>query len=426
MAGNGLLDFFKTPEGQGLLAAGFGAAAGARPGQPWNTLGRGGLAGLAGYSNAVDRQTQEAERAEILKDREFNRNYRQVQMDSINTDLARKKAEQEWRAGLPAAVQATQATYGAGDEGPTKTPGNPNALRDYSMLPNSPFADKILERQLFPSAGDYKVVGDALLNIGPDGKVLPVYQAPQKPEAAPSSVREYQYGQENPAFNAWLLSNKKAGANSVHVDARNFNTQESEQSKSYGKHLGEVRGTIQQAGYDAPGKLAQLERMEQLLTGVGGGNVAPTIAQIGSVANSLGIKLDPKLGAKEASEALAREMAASMRQPGTGPMTDKDFDNFLKRVPDLSKSPEGRSEITKTMRAALERDIRAAQFSREYAAKNGGVIDDNFFGALSDFYSKNPVVTPNMPSNNARGQSFSDPGKERRYQEWLKKQGGAR
>lgn len=215
----------------------------------------------------------------------------------------------------------------------------------------------------------------------------------------------------------------RAGRPQISVDARNFNTQESEQSKAYGKTLGEMRGTIMQAGYDAPGKLAQLERMEALLGNVGGGAAAPTLAQLSSFAQSFGIKLDPNLGVKEASEALAREMAAAMRQPGTGPMTDKDFDNFLKRVPDLSKTPQGRAQITSTMRAALERDIRAAQFAREYAAQNGGVIDDNFFGALSDFYAKNPVVTPQMPATNARGQAFSDPEKERRYQEWLKQQG---
>lgn len=214
-----------------------------------------------------------------------------------------------------------------------------------------------------------------------------------------------------------------AGKPQISVDARNFNTQESEQSKAYGKTLGEMRGTIMQAGFDAPKKIAQLDRMEQLLGGVGGGKLEPTLADLTSYANSMGVKLDPKLGVKEASAALAGEMAASMRQPGTGPMTDKDFDNFLKRVPDLSKSPEGRAEITKTMRAALERDQRAAKFASEYARKNGGVIDDGFMDAMSDFYAKNPVVTPKMPATNARGQPFTDPGKEDRYQAWKRSQG---
>lgn len=217
----------------------------------------------------------------------------------------------------------------------------------------------------------------------------------------------------------------QAGRPSISVDARNFNTQESEQSKAYGKALGEIRGAINQAGFDAPSKLARLARMEQLLKGIDGGAAAPAMADIASFAQSVGIKIDPKLGNKQAAEALAREMAGTLRQPGTGPMTDKDFDNFLAQVPSLSKTAEGRRQITSTMRAAIDRDLRAAKFAREYARKNGGVIDDNFFDSMAEFYSQNPVVTPSMPPTNARGQTFSDSAKEQRYQEWkLKKARG--
>lgn len=207
--------------------------------------------------------------------------------------------------------------------------------------------------------------------------------------------------------NAPLASTKagiaRAGKPEITVDARNYNTQESEQSKVYGKQLGEIRGTITQAGIDAPKRMAQLDRMDELLTGIDGGRFAPAGAEVASAANSLGIKIDPKLGNKQAAEALAIEMALKMRPPGSGPMTDKDFDNFLKTVPSLAKTSEGRAQITKTMRAALQRDMEAAKFSRDYAKQNGGVIDDNYFEALADFYGKNPVVTPQMPATNARG-----------------------
>lgn len=217
-----------------------------------------------------------------------------------------------------------------------------------------------------------------------------------------------------------------AGKPVVNVDARNFNTQESEQSKAYGKTLGEMRGTITQAGFDAPKKIAQLDRMEQLIGALdAGGKGAPLAADIASYAQSVGIKLDPKLGVKEAAQALAVEMAGNMRTPGTGPMTDKDFDNFLKRVPDLSKTPAGRKEITTTMRAALQRDLEASKFARDYAKANGGVIDDNFYDAMAEFYAKNPVVTPQLPATNARGQSLPkfEGDKESRYQAWKKAQG---
>jgi hypothetical protein len=202
-----------------------------------------------------------------------------------------------------------------------------------------------------------------------------------------------------------------AGRPTVNVDARNFNTQESEQSKVYGKGLGEIRATINQAGFDAPKKLAKLKRLEELLTGIDGGAAAPAIADMASFAQSLGVKLDPKLGNKQAAESLTRELAGGLREPGTGNMTDADFDNFLRQVPGLSKTAEGRAQIITTMRAAIQRDIAVSKFAREYARRNNGVIDDNFFDALSEFYVQNPVVTPPMPARNARGQPFgSQPG----------------
>jgi hypothetical protein len=210
--------------------------------------------------------------------------------------------------------------------------------------------------------------------------------------------------------NAPLVGAKSnvARAGATIVDARNFNTQESEQSKAYGKQLGEMRGSINQAGFDAPGKLARLDRMDQLLQGIDGGAAAPALADVASFAQSMGIKIDPKLGNKQAAEALAREMAGTLRQPGTGPMTDKDFENFLKQVPSLSKTAEGRAEITKTLRAAIQRDMTASKFARNYAAQNKGVIDDAFFDSMADFYAKNPVVTPKMPAANSRGQLFQN------------------
>ena len=212
--------------------------------------------------------------------------------------------------------------------------------------------------------------------------------------------------------NAPLASTKAgiaaAGKPVISVDARNYNTQESEQSKVYGKALGESRAAITQSGIEAPKRLAQIDRMEELLKGVDGGRFAPAGAELASAAESLGIKIDPKLGNKQAAEALAVQMALSIRPPSSGPMTDKDFDNFLKTVPGLAKTPEGRTQIGKTMRAAIQRDLEAAKFARDYAKQNGGTIDDNFFEALADFYGKNPVVTPQMPATNARGNKVFD------------------
>lgn len=53
----GLMDWIKTPEGQGLLSAAFAGMAGAQRGTPWNNVGRAGVAGLMGYNKALESQS---------------------------------------------------------------------------------------------------------------------------------------------------------------------------------------------------------------------------------------------------------------------------------------------------------------------------------------------------------------------------------
>lgn len=78
---DGLLDFVKTPEGQGLLAAAFGGLAGARRGAPVNTLGIAGLAGLTGYSTAQSRESTEQYRNMQAQQIQANLKKQQMAMD---------------------------------------------------------------------------------------------------------------------------------------------------------------------------------------------------------------------------------------------------------------------------------------------------------------------------------------------------------
>lgn len=96
----GLLDFVNTPQGQGLLAAAFGGLAGARRGQPINSLGRAGLAGLAGYSGAQDRALQEAQVAEVNKYRNMQTAAMQAQMDAAKAKTDQEAAKRNALPGL--------------------------------------------------------------------------------------------------------------------------------------------------------------------------------------------------------------------------------------------------------------------------------------------------------------------------------------
>lgn len=117
----GLLDFLNTPDGQGLLSAAFGGLAGARTGQPINSIGRAGLAGLSGYTGAQDREQQNATDA-------MRNKYMQSQID----DNVSKNAQ------MVQALAATQKreNYFMGDGTGGQAAQSPNALPPSAFTPS--------------------------------------------------------------------------------------------------------------------------------------------------------------------------------------------------------------------------------------------------------------------------------------------------
>lgn len=95
---DGLGEFVKTPEGQGLLSAAFGGMAGARRGQPWNTAGRAGMAGLLGYQQANENIQKQA-------DTELTNKIRQSQIDMQARQIAEAEAEKQRRAQVMEAAR---------------------------------------------------------------------------------------------------------------------------------------------------------------------------------------------------------------------------------------------------------------------------------------------------------------------------------
>ena len=57
------------------------------------------------------------------------------------------------------------------------------------------------------------------------------------------------------------------------------------------------------------------------------------------LANRLGFEFDVEgLGAQEAMKSLSNKLALAMRKPGSGVMTDKDFQVFLESNPSLGNT----------------------------------------------------------------------------------------
>lgn len=244
MADTGLLDFFASPEGQGLLAAGFGAL-GSR-----STLGgisRGGLLGLQAYGQASDRQAQLAQQDKHNKMLDIQ--LQQAQQAQQDQQDLRGLAQQFYRGP---AMTMDQVNAAPGAAGPTnaraelipqtqgsfdsqgflnaymaKDPLKAMQLRS-SMAKELPF-NKIDPKDFtsesvarFAQTGNYgDLVAARKKDFAPNGQVVDLYSAqpgqaysdPNKPFMTNSQGQAV----PNLPFQSFELSKAKAGAPSVSV-----------------------------------------------------------------------------------------------------------------------------------------------------------------------------------------------------------------
>lgn len=185
----GLLDFAKTPEGQGLLSAVAGGLAGARRGTPLNNVGRGLLTGLQGYGNAQQLQQQEAESA-------LNRQVRDLQIKSAQQQMQEREQQRQAFEGFNPQMMATQGALAGG--------GGPTLANASKMTPVDPMKQQLFElakaggmsfNDFFKMTGpketkvkDYREVRNAdgsvaIVGLTEDGRVVNTSQAPFiKPE----------------------------------------------------------------------------------------------------------------------------------------------------------------------------------------------------------------------------------------------------
>lgn len=216
----GLLDdfssFIKTPEGQGLLSGVFGYAANAKRGQPINSLGRGGIAGLMGYAGAQDRAEKQEENA-------FQQKYRSMQMGDMQRKIDQQAAQQKWLETLNPSQARLGAALGGGG-GPTTNnaaklgaPVDPSQQMMWEAARSGvvPASDYI--KSFLPDTEAY-TLGEGQVRIKGGKEVA---RGPEKRVDQPSAVREYEFARTQGfggSFQDWVMSQKRAGAPSVAVN----------------------------------------------------------------------------------------------------------------------------------------------------------------------------------------------------------------
>ena len=191
---------------------------------------------------------------------------------------------------------------------------------------------------------------------------------------------------------------KKVGEYGVPTDKRPKTTVNN-YVKAYEDELGkmtakDVEGTRQSAK-SARKEINQLNALEGMLGDIDTGKFTGTGVSLAQVGTSLGIDIDPKLGAKEAAQAITNQMALSMRNPAggegmPGAMSDKDREFLQKSVPSLTQSKDGRKKLIQYRKALANRTLQESNMQESYIKKHGR-IDDNYYRQLNIWAQKNPI-----------------------------------
>lgn len=202
----GLLDMINSPAGVGLLSALAGGMAGARRGTPINNIGRGLVTGVSGYQGAQQQIRADEENA-------LTKQYKSIQMQELESKLAQRKAQQEWKAGLPGVMKQTKDVtapfqaddpfgegIGAGLSDVVGQAPDMQARQDYMMQPESPYADDMIKQQFMPK-DDVRTAEQKNWEFA---QTLPEEQRAQFTARAgggstPSTVQEWEYFSKLPA-----------------------------------------------------------------------------------------------------------------------------------------------------------------------------------------------------------------------------------
>ncbi|KII32210.1 hypothetical protein NL64_13280 [Pseudomonas fluorescens] len=404
---DGLLDFVKTPEGQGLLSAAFGAAATAGRGGPVNTLGAAGLSGIAGYS-AASSNAFKRQKAELAQ--------RQMQaLPSLYVTDDQGNTTFDWKAAAPLGF-------------------DPDTLLKYSQLPNAN-KSKVARTVEVPGANGGKQTMQYDEFGRPVGQAIDSYVAPQQVDLG--NEKRFVIPTAGQSFNVGMSPEARA------TDARGWaGIQNQRQQNNILQNTNEIQKEAQRI---------------QIITGPDGttyrvdkgtGQATPVVTQNGApFQDGTASKLTESEGKStlylsqmiDASNTL--EKVGGKVSPARVALTNSPYTNAL--------AGETAQLVAQTQRQWAEGFLRA----KTGAAATPGEVDNNirtFFPVVGDSEAviKQKSVArrqaerdmaipagrgaekatqrnapPQVPMTMPQAGSFSDPDKEARYQEFKRRQG---
>lgn len=414
---NGLLDFLQTPAGQGLLAATFGGLAGARRGEPINSLGRAGLAGLSGYAGAQNRQM-------IQENAGINRELRDLQIQQMRAAQEREAMRGKVlptlfqtptsepqisinSMGLPqvdrAAMQTGPAAFNTQEALKYFSPQEVKAMQEVAS------AGQPQEYTLTPGSARFR--GDKQIAAVP------------KESAQPSSFQEFILAQQNPAFAAYQQGLKRAGASNidVKVDAKTGESVASQIGPMAKDLRIQTQGAVKM--FDAADRIEKALESNAVMSGPLA-NQRMTVKQF--VTTFAGGDDTSVRNTRQVIKSLAQMAVEARKQlQGQGQVTESEAAAVAKadagNIEDLTTG-ELADLVTLTKRASYFQASAYQDMMNTMGAQEStkGMVPFYRVQGVDRLLSQNPQL-PQIGTNKSPAQigPFADPSKEQRYQQWL-------
>lgn len=312
----------------------------------------------------------ERERQARIEERQGRMDARQAMLDERNAEMAglqmqqlREQMAEQARARAAAVEQQQRRGKFLGSIDATQGPALPMGPE---MLPAALLAGFSPQeaQTLMPSRGaepKYMTIGNNLVQITRDGKVTPVFQGEAAPKAPPSAVQEYEYAIAQGfkgSFEQWKMQQATASrpTTNISVGDNKFDAKAAEVIAT------QFSETWKQ-GQAANRSMAQINRLDELLTKTGGGFTAAAQAYAGQFGiNTRG------LSDIQAADAIIQSLIPQQRPPGSGTMSDRDIELFRQSVPRLINQPGGNQKIIATMRGIAEYDRKMGQIASDALA----------------------------------------------------------
>jgi len=213
-------------------------------------------------------------------------------------------------------------------------------------------------------------------------------------ETATTAMKEYKAmgpSEKYPTFQSYLDSKNAAGGVTINNGPKNKRDESAwsvfTDSQSQGVEARKTLGNLQE-------QVATLEKMGNFA-----GATSDSKSTIIQLAKDFGLpipgNLDNEADYNQAMKSLQIQAALGMKKPGTGPMTDKDFENFQNTVSKTTNTKAANKLIIDVARANAKATEEYAQRMRDYIKKNEGKADFNIYqeraNVWSDIQSKRKV-----------------------------------